>query len=548
MQKTKLIHKILEKNIYVYILLLLLGCALYANTLKGPFLWDDIVLIVNNEYIRSFEYVREWFTESALSGAGKTHSNLYRPFTTFVNTTIYALFGASALAYRVLLILLHTINSYLVFKLFQNLSWKKIISFVAALIFLVHPVHAEAVAYIAGGPDVISSFWILLGLVICSSQNFTKKKLLFFSLPLVFILALLSKEIGIILFPLVGLLAIYKWKKYSQEEKKTVGYTLGILTILTVTYVTLKMTVLNFTGSAGLTFVTNEYVENIHIRIITFFGVIWEYIRLILFPKTLLFEKPTNFYTNIFSPQVLFGIVIVVSGLITSYFSFKKGNKKIFLGFFWFFLALAPVSGVIVANTTYAERWLYIPIIGAIILLIHGYETLQKKPHPRIVAAILIIILIALGTRTVYRNYEWANPTAFLKKEISLNPLSPRLHTQLGAFEFERGNYNRAITQFEQAVQKDVDGILYAPRHNMANAYFKTSKYRDALYWYFDALYIHPRHINALRQVGVIEEIGGVPNSNRAKIQNTVKNLLLKIQNGEAVSREEIVNLENLFQ
>src|SRR3989338_37398 len=116
------IQNFLNKNIVVFGLLLLIGAGIFANALNAPFIWDDLALIADNEQVKSFDHVKEWFTTSTTSGNENVpESDLYRPVIKSIFASIYELFGPIPFTFRILNILLHIVNSFLVFTLFKKL-------------------------------------------------------------------------------------------------------------------------------------------------------------------------------------------------------------------------------------------------------------------------------------------------------------------------------------------------------------------------------------------------------------------------------------------
>ena len=107
------------------------------------------------------------------------------------------------------------------------------------------------------------------------------------------------------------------------------------------------------------------------------------------------------------------------------------------------------------------------------------------------------MITTALGTRTVYRNFDWMDPQTFYEKEISYNPHSPRTFSQLGTIHYEKRNFNRARKAFEQGIQNDPHKELPQLRFNLGNTYYHLSKLQDAEQLYREALEINPDYTKA---------------------------------------------------
>ncbi len=506
------------KNRTIFILFLSLGILLYANVLTGPFLWDDRGLVVANEFIRSFSHFKEWFTLPSLAGAGIESVNLYRPLELVFHSIIYSLFGLSEIPYHLLNILIHGTNAFLVFTLFKKLNCKIILSLVAGLLFLVHPVNTEAVSYISGLPDVLVALFTLLTL-----NLFLNKKPKYALITLTTICALLSKETGVVIFPLAGLSLLFH--KGSPKVKR-----LTLIGAITLIYVLLRLTLLNFTDTFALSSGADIYNSSLAIRLISFISIFPEYLKLIFFPQNLFFEKPFLVHTTLLTLNGIIGSVILIGGGVFSYVSFKK-NRIFFLGFCFTLIALLPVSGIIPSNAIYAERWLYLPLIGILIAVIPLFKKLRKR---ELLIAILIITLLLSG-RTFSRNLEWADPIKFYENEITHNPLSPRLHNQLGRVFMEAGDYKMAAENFSQGINLDQKGSLPLLRYRLGESLMHLGQVNQAAEQYFETLKLNPNFIPAHQILEKIFEQSGY-----AERANKLQHFIHRIENGEKINYLEI--------
>lgn len=181
-----------------------------------------------------------------------------------------------------------------------------------------------------------------------------------------FITALFSKENMVIFFPLTLLITLYFFKGELKQVNKRTWLILGVFGCISLIYIGLKFTVFNFTETVGLTTATNEYTQNLHIRLITFVNIIWDYAKLIFYPNNLYYEKPYEILPNLFSLKGVFGL-IMIGIFIFSLFSIKK-RPVLFLGCAWIAIGLLPYMGIIPLNAIFLEHWLYVPIIGFMIL------------------------------------------------------------------------------------------------------------------------------------------------------------------------------------
>ncbi len=494
------------KNWQVFVLLAIFGLIAYANVINGEFIWDEGPLIVTNEYVHSFKHFFKWFTTNSLEGAGYDNMNLYRPLDTMVTAVIYSLFKLNPIPYHLANIFIHIGNAFLVFILLQRLNFLRFGSLLAAIIFLLHPVQTESVSYIAGLPDVLSPFFILLGLILFLGKNSgplsTKTQIKIIACG---ILAILAKETGIILLPLMALVGFFKWKDYSDEAKISRYKALTWITAITLVYVILRSTVLNFTGSLDLTFASNVYTENFVLRVYTFFAVIVDYTIMTLYPAKLYFEKAFEVFGYV-NPKVFLGVLIVLSGLALAITSFYK-KKHFFITYLWFFISIGLVSGVFIpSNATYKEHWMYMPLIGIVLLIPSFWETLKSKISKQAFLAAFLIIMILFTGRTILRNEEWKDKKTFFLNELEHNQTSPRVYKQLGKYHFDRSEFETALEYFEKGVEADADKLLPELRFHVANTHLSMRNLSAAVNEYFTILQDHPNHFEthvAMYNIGI---------------------------------------------
>lgn len=291
-------NKILNKDINIFILFFVTVFFAYFPAIKGPFILDDEHFIEKNKYIHTFN-ISKIYTTSVTEGAGIS-GNFYRPNQQLVYAILYKLFGFNTFPYHLLPILLHIINSFLIFRILLFLKFTKISTFISSLFYLIHPIQTEAISYISGLADPLGLFFILLGLSIflqIYSLKIYHKRIIFLLLSLLlFILSFFTKENMVIIFPVIILVSIYLKTLNKDILDKFVIISIVLVGIVTICYTILRMTILNFSDSVSLVKEKTIYTENLHIRIITFITILYEYFKMIFFPITLNYEKPYTCY------------------------------------------------------------------------------------------------------------------------------------------------------------------------------------------------------------------------------------------------------------
>ncbi len=544
--------EVLEKklnNRLVLFVLFLLGFLIYSNVINGPFLFDDTNFVVFNKYVHSLSNFFNYFTSSLEAGAAlqlhiDLHNNFYRPVQQLAHGIIYQFFGLKVQAYHILSILLHIINSFLVFLLLNRLSFSRTGSFLASLIFLVHPVQVEAVSYISGVSDPLGFMFLVSGILVylnCYDPNNKIKTLLKSSLAVIlFTLAVLSKESAFIFCLLAILPSIFLWKNYSKKERSFRIINLVLYLILACIYVYLRLTVLNFSnGAFGL--LANQdspYVQYLYVRIFTFISILIEYIKLLIFPLHLYIDKPYVWYNTLFTWQGISGLLIIFASLIAAGFSFFR-KKILFVGIFWFFICLAPFIGLIPLNSTYLEHWLYFAMFGLLIIFVHCFDRIKVLKLKILIIYALSIILTLYSIRVIARNSDWSDEIRFYQNELVYNPDSQRTHSNLALKYFIDKRYPESIQHYKIAISL-LDS--YPECHNnLGVMYMEMGMYGLAEKEFYSALKINPNFIYSINGLSVLYT--NKSQTNKAKKLVKLRNILLA---GSKITHEEINKISNI--
>lgn len=470
----------MRKKIILHLLIILaFGIVAYANSFSNEFLYDDEHYIQRNSYIRDFSHLKDIFRKNV--GAGSFHlDNFYRPIQLLAYSIVYRIFSLNVFGYHLLNLLLHLSNAILVYFFTLVLFRRGDLSFISSLLFTVHPVHTEAITYMNGTADPLAMFFGLLSLYLYLKAN---KNIYYFASLICFIMALLSKETIIILPFLVILLDLYKGEFSKKLMMKYIPYFM-----LMCCYILIRATILNFTGSFNLFAESNIYTENLHYRIFTFLASLVEYYKLLLAPINLQYDRRMIVFVSFLAPKVLFSLILF---LVFSYFAYRsfKSNKVIFFGFIWFFISLAPVSGVVPINGFTMEHWLYFPSVGFSIVFSYLMVKLSKKVYPIIqkpkgsyvglYIPILLVIAIIFSYRTIERNKDWKDAITFYNKILEHNPSAARVHNNLAMAYSNKGMLDEAKKQYEMAIA--LEDRYPQTHHNLARLYFRKGMVKEGI-------------------------------------------------------------------
>lgn len=494
----------------------LITLGLYFFSFFNQFVWDDEQFIYRNAYVSNFA-VKEIFTTNTIAGAGEI-SNYYRPLTTLSFAWDYQFWGLNPFGYHITNTLLHLACGILIYYLLIRLKFNNQLSFSTALIFLVHPVQTEAVTYINSRGDSLYTFFLLLSLLLhtylfegktlifnlYNSRLEIKKIYLTIVVVITYLASILSKEIALAGLGLHGLLiARYLFLEIGERKKifsyfpifikknllSVISFTNNILIV--IVYLYLRSSILNFVNTFNFFDDQSLYSESLLVRLLTFFKIIFIYLRLLVIPYPLHMERNVSIIEHVFNPW-LGGFILLIS--LLAYVSIKQWKKQrktdIIFGWAWAAIMLVPVSGIIAINGLMYEHWLYLPLVGFCIV---GYNLIELF-NPRLLLKnvtkhFFIGFVSALVLLTVIQNYYWSSPITLYTHLLKYTD-SARIHNNLAMAYSEKGNRKDALAEYQKAIDF---GMAYPQiYHNMGNTYRDMGNIEAAQNSYEKALQIDP--------------------------------------------------------
>ncbi len=499
--------KFLKQNIFIFVIFIIITFVAYGNILTNKLFYDDEELIYQNAYVKDLRNFPKFFTENMVAGAGKT-SNMYRPILLTSFALDYAVWKNNPIGYHLTSIFLHAANSILIFIFVYWLFKNKILALITSLLFIIHPVQTETIAYASGRTDALYCFFGLISLLAFVSSMESKKYFLirYIISIIFFVLAILSKETAIV-FPFLFILA-------SLIKSRTTIRRLTVMIIpfflIVTSYIILRLTIFNFVNTLNFYQEKNIYSENLLVRLLTFSGVFFQYLSVIFFPYELIFARnvpiiisPLNFWVIAF--MFVFFTLLIFSLVL------RKKNAVFFFSFLWFFICIFPVSGVIPINSIIAEHYLYLPSLSFFLIIAYFFCFLYKK-YPQTNRRILLIftgttICLLLILRTITRNSQWRDPITFYTKSLMQSPWHIPMRHNLAMAYAENGKLDEAIIQYQQII---ADQDIYPnPHHNLANIYKELGRYQEAEEEYLKALKIDPNfHFSYMGLLDLYQKTG----------------------------------------
>ena len=459
-----------KTSICAFLLILVICFMAYANSVSNHFIWDDDALVVKNTSIRSLNFLPQLFNDDLYSGS-VAGSNFYRPMQSFSYMLDYHFGELNPAGYHITNILLQALVGFLVFLLFYALINNTVLSFAAALMFSVSPLHTEAVTYVSGRAEMLLGIFSISSLLffikIQNQRKIIRSLFLFLSLAS-FVFALLSKELAVV-FPFVILAYLY----YFKMDKSPRYFLKKVWPFFAISgaYIILRISLLNFHTLRPLALMHIPFF----IRLTVIPKIILTYIKLLIYPVGLHMSWELVRPTSVAQITVsLFALCLII------FFCFRllRDKKSCQAAFFlsWSLIFFLPQSGIFPINAFVSEHFIYlssIPYFLLVAFILNRY--LRAKLFIIAVAGIVIFYVLL----TAGRNYEWSNPVVFYKKIIQVSPSSFQAHNNLGLQYEYKGLDAFALEEYKQALKIKPD--LLEAHSNLANLYFKLARYAEAL-------------------------------------------------------------------
>ncbi len=398
----------------------------------------------------------------------------------------YSLWKLNVQGYHLTNILLHILVALAIFWLINVLYDDWLLSLFTSLLFIVHPIHIEAVTYISGRADPLATIFILLCFIFYLKSLRLNSKTLYVPMLLSYSLALLSRENSLIL-PLV-LLAYH----YSFKQRLKSGQFLAIL-IVALSYIFFRFTLLkSLLPHPGIS-------TTIIQRLPGFFAAIADYTRLLFFPFHLHMEYGNRLF-NFTHPQVILGILILLTLFIYG-FKQRKNNSLIFFSISWFLITLLPSSNLYPTNAYMAEHWLYLPSVGFFLIIAKGLSYLCKTRQLKTLGIVLIISLLTFYSYlTIKQNRYWRRPITLYERTLNYVTDSPGVYSSLGLAYFDIGNHKKAIASYKKAIKLDPN--FEDAYNNLGFVYNTIGRYDEAIELLKKVIRINPNYVGAYNNLG----------------------------------------------
>lgn len=451
------------------IILIAAACFIvYRNSFDNQFVFDDNIQIKDNTILRKPGSYADIVTHSLTHFCEpKSEGQFYRPLQSLTLLADYNRGKLDPRGYHMTNTLLHLTVCLLLFYMLLSITKIPAVAGLAALLYTVHPIHTEAVTYISGRADSLSSIFLLLMLIF--QERYwraagSSKPAFYVLMVFCFIAGLLSKELAIA-FPLLLLFHEYclrdKQGFFRFKPKDLAFYVPLILTA--IIWLVIKNNIIP-------TRVMIKYPAPLDARLIMACMSIANYTLLSFVPMNLHMEyrypPDISIMSANYSGPVMF--TAIFAGLV--YLAWRKArrdrnNRIVFFGLGWFMVALTPYLNIFFQlNAPFAEHWVYIPEMGLLLSAVYAaYHFTRSSGMRPAVLAICGIAAVIFSVLTIRQNTVWKDETTFNTYTIQHAPHSANAYNNLAIEYIYKKDYAKAAALFKKALDADPE---YEPARN----------------------------------------------------------------------------------
>jgi len=489
-------------------LLIAVTFLVYSNTLQNQFVWDDDQFIVNNPAIRSLQEWPRYFYD-VQTHATTTHFLVYRPLRTLSYAVDYALWQLNPARYHLTNVVLHCLTVLVSYGVARMIFGHNLLALIVALLYGLHPVQTEAVAWVKGRDDLLCAlFYFAAFAVFLRAMKEGISLRYIWLISVLYALALLSKAMAITL-PVI--LFVYQMMvhravsfKNSDEMAQRQGLRPYLLMYLVLGVVAIGFFLLRF-AVIGRVSQTEWLGGTFGATMLTMLPALGHYLKLLIFPLHLNadyygFPISMSFFEGrvVISLAVL--LMVVAAGVVC-----RRRFPLVTFGVLWLGITILPVSNIIPTMQFVAERFLYLPVFGFCLVVVElfalGYGRARAAPR-----AVLVGLLVALlgfyAIRTVVRNADWKDRETLFRVTAASAPNAIRPNKNYGVCLLNRGAYAEAGVIFDRLVR--LDPLNHELIRHLGYAWYYDGRTTEGLQLILTAHRSEPDYLQSYIDLGIL--------------------------------------------
>ncbi|MGD0100738.1 MAG: tetratricopeptide repeat protein [Acidobacteriota bacterium] len=447
----------------------------FARTISYDFVYDDDMQVLRNPWIRDWSQVGKFFFADVWRFRNNQPGNYYRPLHMLAHATGYAISGLKPYGFHLINVLLHCFSTLLVALFGYRLTREKAASAVGALIFAVHPVHAESVSWIAGVTDLLCAVFYFGVLYVWLDQERSKNGKIALLGALLFLGALFSKEMAFMLPFAVVWLDLCVGRKLRWDRYAALLISFGI-------YAGFRTHALS-QFQISQTSIQIGFID----RVLSSIVLLGEYIAKAFVPFNINAFHVFHPTVSAGDPRFFLSILVILAFALMALI-FQSDKKILFLAGF-IPLSLLPVLNITgIGENVFADRYLYIPSLGSCLLIpLLAQKAAAIKQLQFRIPGKRVSIGLAGGVCGIYAfvlyntAFMWRDNRTLYTETMKRSPDSALIASNL------------SDTYYRAGLMKDAEFWAGRSEENWKKAYIRTPGLLVANYVRLSSIYVQER-------------------------------------------------------
>ena len=428
----------------ITLVVLVVAFSLYPSLLNSWVNWDDPVYVVENPLIQSLN----WDSISTIFSTPQV-VGLYHPLTLISLAIDYQFWETDPYGFHLTNLVIHLINTVLVFFLFRRVKSSILVAGFVALLFGMHPMHVESVAWISARKDVLYTFFFLISVLsyLRSAVLPGARRAIWLTVSLIaFCLSLLSKNIA---FTLPFVLVLFD---YLQARKLTAKLFLD-----KIPFVALAVIAMIVAKSGQIDSDSMGTINSVDCSHTIFYGMYNSifYIFKALAPVNLAAFHPFPMEGESFT--LIYLAVIPFLVLVFLIYLAHKRSRKVFFGLVFFIISIAPLLQIIpFGKALSSERYTYVAYLGLFYILAIFIEKRlhsDQKWIKQLTLLLASIWLVLLVVQTRKQSTAWENSETLWTQVIDQYPTSQWAYMSRGLHYAEEGQNAQAMDDLNRSIE-----------------------------------------------------------------------------------------------
>lgn len=473
-----------------YIFILSFGFLVYVRSLSFGFTYfDDNVLILDNLFF--LRNINNFFKAFAIEVFHILHSSAayYRPLLTISYMFDALISGNNPFFYHLTNLLIHLLNSVLVFIFLNKLKIKKDISFFWSVIFAVHPVLVQAVVWLPGRNDSLLTLFVLSAFIFLIDFFEKRRGIYLWYFFFSFALALFTKESSVF----ISFLVLFYGFFIFRERK-------SFIKILPVLFVVWAIVFFVWFYLRSLALLNNPVPYSISG---SFKSVFDNFQAVILYLGKILLPFNLSVLPTLQDSTLISGFISLVLVLTLLIFSRNKNYSLIIFGLLWFFTFLLPSfirpSGYV---PDFLEHRIYLPLVG-IFIVFSEFSLVKKIDFEKYLPVfVFLLVVLSFSFLNLLHSSKFKDRISFWSSAVKTSPSHPLAHKNLGAMYYLDGRYNEAKEEFLKAAKINFEEPMI--HNNLGLIYMRENNLEKAKEEFELELKINPNYDNALFNLGLL--------------------------------------------